>query len=390
MIEGRNIICLASSWSFDPTSKHQVMRRLAAGNQVLWVNYHGSRLPRPNAHDLAHSLSTLRDVVRGRSGVSPGVTTMTPVLLPVPGSPVIRGLNSKLIVAQIKRALREWPDRPVQVWSFAPDVADLMGRFDEEVVVYYCVDEFSEFAGYDGKLIRRLEGELIAKSDLVLTSSQRLYEAKRHRHPRTHLIPHGVDVDHFAAALDESATIPEATRDLPRPVIGFFGLISDWFDLGLMRRVVELRPNWSFVLIGAVDGDVSALQAKPNVLFTGRVDYDDLPGYCRGFDVGTIPFLINELTLHVNPIKLREYLGAGLPVVSTPLPEARAYRRYVRIADTPEAFVAACEEALATDSPEQRRLRAGFVAEEGWDRRVEEISGLVMSACRVPGGPPAA
>jgi glycosyltransferase involved in cell wall biosynthesis len=384
MIRGRNIICLASSWGIDPTSKHQVMRVLSAENEVLWVNYHGSRLPRLTAHDIAHSLETLGHIARGKSRVSTGVTTMTPMLLPVPGSAVVRGLNRKLIVSQIKWAMREWSDRPVQVWSFAPDVVDLIGCFNEEVVVYYCVDEFSEFAGYDGELIRRLERELISKSDLVLTPSGGLFEAKRDLHPRTHLVRHGVDVDHFAAALDTATRIPDPLRGLPRPVVGFFGLISDWFDMELMTRLVELRPEWSFALLGAVQSDVSALEGRDNVLFTGRVPYGQLPGYCRGFDVAVIPFLMNELTLHVNPIKLLEYLGAGLPVVSTALPEVRSYEPHVRIAESPEAFVAACEEAMVNDSPEQRRLRAQTVAGEGWDRRVEEISELVMSAARKP------
>jgi glycosyltransferase involved in cell wall biosynthesis len=382
MIRGRNIICLASSWGIDPTSKHQVMRRLAAENEVLWVNYHGSRLPRPNAHDVMHSLSILHSVTRGSRRVTDGVTTMTPMLVPAPGSAFIRGVNRKIILFQIRRAMRNWPKQPVQVWSFAPDVADLIGCLNEEVVVYYCVDEFSEFPGYDGGLIRRLERELICRSDVVLTSAEGLYEAKRHLHPRTHLIRHGVDVDHFAKALNGNTSIPRAIADLPRPVIGFFGLISDWFDMDLMRELVNLRPSWSFVLIGAVECDVSALAGRPNVHLTGRVSYDELPGYCRGFDVAVIPFVANELTRHVNPIKLREYLGAGLPVVSVPLPEVRAYEPHVRIADSAEAFMAACQEAVAMDSPERRRWRAAFVAGEGWDGRVEEISELVMSSCR--------
>jgi glycosyltransferase involved in cell wall biosynthesis len=382
MIRGRNIICLASSWGIDPTSKHQVMRRLAAGNEVLWVNYHGSRLPRLNTHDVLHSVCTLRSVTRGSRRVSDGITTITPMLVPVPSSPTVRGVNRKLILHQIRRAMRNWPKRPVQVWSFAPDVADLIGCFDEEVAVYYCVDEFSEFSGYDGALIRRLERELIRKSDIVLTSAEGLYEARRRLHPRTCLIRHGVDVDHFAKALMGETRIPDLLTELPRPVIGFFGLISGWFDMDLMRELAELRPDWSFVLMGAAERDVSALERRPNVHLTGRVSYDDLPGYCRGFDVAVIPFVVNELTRHVNPIKLREYLAAGLPVVSTPLPEVRAYEPHVRVADSAETFAAACQEAVASDSPERRRWRAAFVAPEGWDRRVEEMCDLVLAAVR--------
>lgn len=379
MISGCNIICLASSWEIDPTSKHQVMRLLARDNRVLWVNYHGSRLPRLNRRDAVRAFEVVRGAVRGASRAANGVTTMTPFLLPVPGSSAIRGINRKLIVSQVRRAMRDWPKRPVQLWSFAPDVGDLVGEFDSELVVYYCVDEFGEFAEYDRELIRRLERELIARSDLVLTSSQRLYESKRVLHPNTHLIRHGVDAELFGRALNERTPIPQFLHDLPRPVVGYFGLIHDWFDLELLGHVADLRPEWSFVLVGGISCDVSSLRNRSNVVLTGRVEQGELPGYCRGFDVATIPFVINELTLNVNPIKLREYLAAGLGVVATPLPEVRGYEPHVLIADSPERFVSGCERIMSSNSAEQRRARARSVAHESWEERVREISDLVVA-----------
>ena len=382
MIAGRNIICLASSWEIDPTSKHQIMRRLAARNRVLWVNYHGSRMPKPNRQDFARILETMGNVARGTSRPMNGVTTLTPMLLPLPGSSVIRGVNARLVAMQIRRAMRDWPEKPLQIWSFAPDVGELLDHFDSEAVVYCCVDEFSAFEGYDGPLIRRLERDTIARSDLVLTTSERLFQNKRGLHPETHLLRHGVDTELFGQAFDENTPVPEIVRDLPRPVIGYFGLIDDWLDVSLIGRVAALRPEWSFVLIGGIKCDVSQLRKQSNVLFTGRVDQSMLPGFCRAFDVAVIPFVMNELTRNANPIKLREYLAAGLGVVSTPLPEVQGYEPFVLTADSPETFAASCEQVLAANSPDRSRARAEAVAHEHWDGRIEKISALVEGVCR--------
>ena len=165
-------------------------------------------------------------------------------------------------------------------------------------------------------------------------------------------------------------------------MVGYFGLIDDWLDVSLIGRVAALRPEWSFVLIGGIKCDVTQLRKQSNVLFTGRVDQSMLPGFCRAFDVAVIPFVMNELTRNANPIKLREYLAAGLGVVSTPLPEVRGYEPYVLTADSPETFAAACEQVLASNSPDRSRARAEAVAHEHWDGRIEKISALVEGVCR--------
>ncbi len=373
MIRGRNIICVASGWGADPTGKHHIMRALARENRVLWVNHHGSRVPRLSRRDVRHALRTLGSVAGGTREAHPGITTLTPLVLPLPGSRAARAVNRALVVRQIRRAMRGWESRPVQLWSFAPDVAWLAGRFGEERRVYCCVDEFSAFEGYDAALTRQLEREMMARSDVVLATSRALYEARRGVHPCVHLVRHGVDDAHFGAALREGP-VPADVAGLGRPIVGFFGLIHDWLDAELVAAAARLRPGWSFVLLGEVQRDVGALRACANVHLIGRREYAALPEYCRAFDVAMIPFVVNELTRNVNPIKLREYLAAGRAVVSTPLPEAARYAPQVVTAGTAQEFVAACERAMAEDSPAQRAERAAAVAEEGWGRRVEEIS----------------
>ncbi len=214
-------------------------------------------------------------------------------------------------------------------------------------MLYYCVDDFASFSGYDREQVLRDEAELCRQADLVITTSTALQQAKQSLNPNTILVPHGVDYEHFSKALSNNLPIPEDIQDIPRPILGFFGLIRDWVDLDLLASVARERPDWHFVLLGDSMVDLTPYRSLPNMHFLGRKPYEDLPAYCRQFDVGLIPFKVNELTRAVNPIKLREYLAAGLPVVSTPLPEVKLYHHLVRISDTPEAFAAAIESALA-------------------------------------------
>lgn len=377
MIEGRTIICIASNWFYDPTSKHHVMRILSERNHVIWVNYHASRRPRLTATDAGAVAGKLKQVIVGPRRVSPTITVITPLVVPLPGWRAASALNRALLTRQIRSVLRSLPDRPVQLWSFAPDVDFLCGRFDEECVVYYCVDEFSEFSGYDREQVLKAEARLAAKADLLVATSKALYDAKSGLCSQSELVTHGVDYEHFASS--RSTVVPEDVRQLPRPVFGFWGLIQDWFDVELVAKVAELRPEWSFALAGEIATDVAPLRALENVHLLGRRPYEELPALARGFDAGLIPFRVNALTRAVNPIKLREYLSAGLPVVSTPMAEVERYRELVEIADSAEGFVAACERALLRRNPEDAANRKAAMARETWRAKVEELSSHVES-----------
>ncbi|MBN2562986.1 MAG: glycosyltransferase [Phycisphaerae bacterium] len=370
MIEDRNIICFASNWFYDPTSKHHVMKLLSERNHVIWVNYHGSRRPRLSGADGGAVMAKLRQFAEGPRLVSNNITVVTPLVLPIPGSRAVAAMNRELLTRQIRGVLQDLPERPVHMWSFAPDVDYMCGRFGEECVVYYCVDEFSEFSGYDAGETLAAERRLAERADLVFTSSQALFEAKRHLNERVVLVTHGVDYEHFSQATSANIGVPRDVADLPRPVLGFWGLIQDWLDVGLLAKVACARPDWAVVLIGDVATDVSALSDLPNIHLLGRRPYEQLPAYASGFDLGLIPFRVNSLTLAVNPIKLREYLSAGLPVVSTPLPEVCRYGGLVRIAADAAGFVQACQEVLVTErGEEERRAQRGSVpqrAERGF------------------------
>jgi len=347
MISNRTILCFASGYDAPPTSKHHVMHVLAEKNVVLWVNYHASRAPTARSSDLAHMARKLTQVCAGLKSPRKNLYVLTPLVVPLPASSWAKRLNRTLLVHQIRRALRKVGVGAVQIWSFTPDISYLLGRFHEEKVLYYCVDEHAAFSGYDRRQVARDEADLCRRANLVVTTSATLLEAKQRLNPNTILVPHGVDYDHFSKALSNHTPDPPDIAGIPRPRLGFFGLIRDWLDLDLLAEVARRRPDWHIVMIGDSTMNLSPYRPLPNLHFLGRKPYEDLPAYCRAFDVGLIPFKLNELTRAANPIKLREYLAAGLPVVSTPLPEATSYGNLVRTAEGPCDFMQAIEAELS-------------------------------------------
>jgi len=372
MIEGRTILCFASGYDAPPTSKHHVMHLLAERNVVLWVNYHASRTPTASSSDLLYLARKVRQVFSRVSNPRKNLYVVTPLVLPLPDRTWANGINRELLVRRLKSVLARIQTGPLQIWSFTPDVAYLVDHFPCEKVVYYCVDDFAHFSGYSKEQVLRDEAELCRKADLVVTTSQALQDSKGPLNPNTILVTHGVDYEHFSKAASNNLPAPEDIAGIPHPIFGFFGLIRDWIDLDLLAEVARRRPDWHFVLIGDSKVDLAPYKALPNVHFLGPRPYAQLPAYCKGFDAGLIPFRINDLTLAVNPIKLREYLSAGLPVISTPLPEVEVYKDMVCIVRTPDEFITAASLVLAEGS-EARLKRQKAMSQETWPEKVGRV-----------------
>ncbi|HEY1585987.1 MAG TPA: glycosyltransferase [Polyangia bacterium] len=383
--ENRDIVCFANDWSGDPLSKKHVMTRLARKNRVLWVNSLGNRAPRASARDLGRIWDKLTKFARhlneGPIEVAPNIWVITPIAIPNYRSKVARAINERVVGGTVRRAMRTLGFTDPLLYTFVPASAWVAGKLGETHIVYHCVDEYSKFDGA-GDDIAKLERELIKKANLVITCSAMLQESKSLINPHTTLVRHGVEHEHFARALDPETEIPEDVRDLPKPVFGFYGLIAEWVDLEAMARVAEAWPEGSVVIVGehnnAHAAGMARLRALPNVHFLGRKPYASLFAYCKAFDVALLPFIKNELTENANPLKLREYLAAGLPVVSTDIPEAVAVaERGVYLADGADAFVTRVGEALS-GSAGPDRARSDAMARESWDAKVADIETLLM------------
>ncbi len=371
VLRGRDMFCFGHDWSGDPLSKTHLMRHLAKDNRILWINSIGYRTPQASARDFRRAINKLKAVAEPVKEVEKNIFVLNPFAIPAYGVPGMREVNRQLLRLQIFRAMKRLGfKRPVN-WVFNPTASVVAGSLGEELLVYYCVDEFTAFSDAGTKTMVDLEDQLIKRADLVVVSAQRLLESKGGKNPNTVLVRHGVEYAHFRKALLPETKIPDDIAKLPHPIIGYFGLMAaDWIDIDLMEHIAKHFSGGSLVLLGKVTADVSRLSALKNVHLLGRKPFADLPGYSKGFDVAILPFPISEVTLNANPLKVREYLAAGLPVVSTKIPEVEVLG-LARIAETKEAFCQQIEEAMKDPGPKAER--SDSMKGESWEGRVEEV-----------------
>jgi UDP-galactopyranose mutase len=271
---------------------------------------------------------------------------------------------------------------PLIAWYYTPMMLTFSRHIDADITVYDAMDELSKFRFAPVKLLD-LEQELIDKADIVFTGGSSLFEAKKDRHDNVHCFPSSVDRVHFMRARARQFE-PADQEDLPKPRLGFYGVIDERFDTELLARIAEMRPQWSFVMLGpVVKISEDELPKRPNIHYLGSKTYDQLPAYLSGWDVALMPFAMNESTEFISPTKTPEYLAGGKPVVSTPVRDVvRHYGHLegVGIAGDAESFVAACEHALEiARNPESGWLAEAdlLLAASSWDTTQARMAGLI-------------
>jgi len=377
VLRGRDILCFSHDWSGDPLSKTHLMRILAHENRILWVNAIANRMPTAAKKDVARIFRKLAAFAEPVKEVEPNLFVLNPLAIPAYGNAAIRGFNQRFLRSQVLKSMRRLRFRRPINMVFNPAAGLLAGKLGEETTVYYCVDEYTAFTGVSSGL-KQIEDSLFRTADLVVVSAEKLLESKKALNANTHLIRHGTDWKHFRRAIEPETQIPAGIADLPRPVIGFHGLLADWVDYELIRKTAERYSSGSVVLIGkiAVDAEekIKVLNGAENIHLLGRKPYADLPAYCKGFDVAINPFVINELTLAANPLKVREYLAAGLTVVSTDIPEVRILGNCL-VAASHTDFLEKIETVLS--SARSRDEISDSVRHESWEAKIEELRGLI-------------
>ncbi|MBX3158877.1 MAG: glycosyltransferase [Deltaproteobacteria bacterium] len=375
------IIALSKDWHEDPTSNHHVLRELAKSRRVLWMNSVSTRVPAlSSARDLDKMRRKLLEFGRGPVNVEHDLWIATPLVVPLPHNPLARIVNRRILRSTVRRLRAHLGIDRFQLWTFLPNTAPYVGTLGEALAVYYCVDEWATFPGLDAAAIRCAERELLRRVDVTFATSMALVEAKRPLCRDVHLARHGVDHASFARALDDDLEIPTDLAALRPPRIGFFGTLRDFIDVDAIAAVARARPDWAIALIGQVFTDLAPLRALPNVHLLGRKPHADLPAYCKGFDAALIPYRTDDASRFINPLKLREYLSAGLPVVSTAIREVEPYAHLCHIARTHAELPEVIERALAHDTPYARRRRSVAMRSETWSTRVAAVEATV-AAC---------
>ena len=294
---------------------------------------------------------------------------------------LVRWLNERLILWSVRWLMwRQGIRRPI-AWFVGAHVASLVGRLGESLSVYYVTDDHASMPGMDRDSMRAMDEKLTREAEIVFVASDTLLERKLALNPNTHYSPHGVDVEHFGRARDPGHELPADIRRLRPPIIGYFGLVERWIDLELVRYLAEQRPDWTFLMVGRVAVPQEAVPDLPNVHLIGQRAYEQLPEYGRCFRAAIIPYKLTPSVLHANPLKLREYLAMGKPVVSVSTPHTDKFANVVNIAHSREEFLAALDRVLREpETPEAIQRRIDRVAATSWDARVAEVLGLVEAA----------
>jgi UDP-galactopyranose mutase len=360
-------------WDFVYQRPQHVMSRLAAYRPVLFVE-------EPVVQPGKMALQV--------EAVAPGVRVARPVV-PVDG-PAFGSSQETALVSMLRSRLAADQWKRVIAWLYTPMAVRIAKGLHPEAIIYDCMDDLSGFLGAPED-IHTKDRELLAAADAVMTGGPSLWRLKSERHAYVHCFPSSVDVAHFKAATEVEE--PQDQAELPRPRLGYCGVIDERMDLDILAAMSDAHPEWQIVLVGpVVKIDPATLPKARNLHYLGRKDYSELPSHLAGWDVALIPFARNSATKYISPTKILEYMAADRLIVSTSIADvAEPYGDIVFLGDSPEEFVQACESALASTEIEvaTRRARARRVlSHTSWDdtaRRMDEIVQMVTAEAPSPG-----
>jgi hypothetical protein len=403
-------VVFADDWGRHPSSCQHIFRRILPKAEVLWVNTVGLRTPRISLYDIKRSGEILSHWLKpgGRgaepAGDAPGTAAATdpgaasasamtgngrpasatqaarqpkvarPVMLPFFHWAWADALNQRLIRRGVDAALEGFaPGKRRVLVSTLPIIPGLFRDGPWARKVYYCVDDFTTWPGVSGDTMRRLEERTLPHCDVMIATSTGLLETRGPKVPRAHLLTHGVDGAHFRRAL--SAAPHPSLADLPRPVLGLFGSFDARVDGEILRDLARRHAGGTVVVMGPVDRDLSEFASCPNIRFLGPVPYAELPERIAALDVLVLPYVVDASTDKINPLKLKEYLATGKPVVTSPLPEARRLSDFCLVAGK-EEFPVAVEQALRESAVRGRspaKALEDFLASESWEGKAERF-----------------
>jgi glycosyltransferase involved in cell wall biosynthesis len=353
----------------------QLMRRFAKTSTTVYIN--SIVMQKPNLTEGRKFIQKLsrkaKSIFRGLEKSDVGFWVYSPFSLPVHHIFWAKSFNEMLVMRQIRHIEHKLCMRNPIVWVACPVACEIALKLKKKKLVYQRTDRFEEYPNVDPEVISQYDRKLKAHADLTIFVNRMLYEAESGLCNDAIYLDHGVDFDLFASA-ENSKEVPDKIRNTKRPIVGFFGGIDDHtFDVDFIEEVVDMLPEMSFVFIGRASSDCSGLVSRNNVLMLGQKPYEQIPHYGKCFDVAIMPWRQNRWIGACNPIKLKEYLALGKPVVSTPFTELKRYWDVVYEAETPQKFADCIKRAFAENTPELVAKRRQKVALVSWDSRAQLV-----------------
>ncbi len=353
----------------------QIMRWLARLGTTLYIN--SIVMQKPKLTEGKKFINKLnrkaKSIFTGLKKSDAGFWVYSPFSLPMHHIAFFKKLNEKILNSQIKFVIHKLGIREPIIWVACPAACDVALKAKRVKLVYQRTDRYEEFPNVDRRTISEFDIRLKKNADLTVFVSRDLYSQEHHQCKKAIYLDHGVDYELFASA-EKDPKQPHDIIDIHRPIIGFYGgFAAHTTDIGLLKEVVDLLPDRSFVFVGQPSQECDGLTARKNVWMLGQKPYEQIPHYGKCFDVTIMPWKQNRWIQACNPIKLKEYLALGKPIVSTPFNELSRYSDVVYEAKTPKAFAQAIEKALAEDCPSRIVARRKRIINASWDSKAQVV-----------------
>jgi len=357
----------------------QLMRRFARMGTTLYINSIVMQKPTLKRNvgggkSLTQKLiRKAKSIYRGLRESGAGFWVYSPFSLPVHHLAWARPVNEMILRYQVGRVARKLRLNNPIIWVACPAACDTALKLRKALLIYQRTDRYEEYPNVDGNIIRNYDQRLKNNADLTIFVSEALYDEESSQCKKAFHLDHGVDFDMFATA-QSSTEKPADIRDIKRPIVGYFGSIDDHTcDIDFLKKVIDLLPEMNFVFVGKPSVDCGDLLSQKTVAMLGQKPYEQIPQYGKCFDVAIMPWRQNRWIQACNPVKLKEYLALGKPIVSTPFPELDKYLDVVYQARTPEEFVKCIKRALAEDNDKRIAARRKKVEKATWDSKAQLV-----------------
>ena len=375
------LLVFADDWGRHPSSCQHLIGRLLDDHTVIWVNTIGMRTPKCDwatvsrgGEKIAQWLSLKSRKGRGRPGIShPKLKVLNPRMWPSFATPFARRLNRELLLKQLTAEISKLPEPPIAVTTL-PIVADLIGRLPVQRWVYYCVDDFAEWPGLDGDTLRIMEERLVKQADVLIAVSETLQDEHNYAVKPIHLLTHGVDLDHWRSNSDgRTVDNLDWLKTAEAPLVVFWGIVDRRMDVVFLKRLAEEMNRGTIVLIGPESNPDPLIASLPHVVMRSAVGFDALPQIAQAASVLVMPYGDLPVTRAMQPLKLKEYLATGKPVVVRDLPSTRPWDDCLDLADDPANFARMVMTRMVTGLPESQRIARVRLIEEGWEAKAHQF-----------------